>query len=282
METATSASLFNQITLPLLPLHWTLVLLAVLLPTAVILGHRAGVFRRGRLVAQGKADEASGSDTAVGAILALLGLLLAFSFGNALSTSQATKSAITSEAAALGTVFLRADYLPEPGRTNLQVAILDYTKTRLTPRDTPMHSLAVVQAFVDKSLRAQAKLWPLMLEATTDPSVEPPIKAFVAGAMNEALDAHLYRMETLALPVSEVSQTMMLIAAVVSLFLVGNQAGIEGRSLNWRSFVLAAILFVVMATILDTQRTNEGLIRIDVSALHATIFDMEQALKGRI
>jgi hypothetical protein len=37
-----------------------------------------------------------------------------------------------------------------------------------------------------------------------------------------------------------------------------------------------------MATILDTQRTNEGLIRIDVAALQATIFDMEQALKGRI
>ena len=282
METATSASLYNQISLPLLPLHWSLVLLALLLPAAVILGHRAGIYRRGKLVAQGRTDEPASNDATVGAILALLGLLLAFSFGNALSTSQATKSSITNEAAALGTVFLRADYLPEPGRTNLQVAILEYTKTRLTPRDAPMHSLAVVQAFVDRSLRAQAKLWPLTLEATASPAVEPPMKAFVAGAMNEALDAHLYRMETLSLPVSEVSQTMMLIAAVVSLFLIGNQIGGEGRSLHWRNFVLAAILFVVMATILDTQRPNTGLIRIDISALNATIFDMEQALKGRM
>jgi hypothetical protein len=281
METATSAAFFSQITLPLMPLAWTLLILAILLPTSVIIGHKTGLLRRKRLLARGNADDVGSNDAAVGAILALLGLLLAFSFGNALSTSQATKSAITSEAAALGTVFLRADYLPEPGRTELQVAILDYTRTRLVPRDVPMHSLAVVQAFVDKSLRAQAKLWPLTLSATADP-VPPPIQAFVAGAMNEALDAHLYRMETLSLPVSEVSQTMMLIAALVSLFLIGNQAGVEGRSLNWRSFVLAAILFVVMATVLDTQRTNEGLIRIDLAALTATIFDMEQALKGRI
>jgi hypothetical protein len=267
--------------LPLLPLQWTLLILAILLPASVMIGHTTGLLRRKRLLARGSADDVGSNDAAVGAILALLGLLLAFSFGNALSTSQATKSAITSEAAALGTVFLRADYLPEPGRTELQAAILDYARTRLVPRDVPMHSLSVVQAFVDKSLRAQALLWPLTLAATADP-VPPPIQAFVASAMNEALDAHLYRMETLSLPVSEVSQTMMLIAALVSLFLIGNQAGAEGRALNWRSFVLAAILFVVMATVLDTQRTNEGLISIDVAALEATIFDMEQALKGRI
>jgi hypothetical protein len=281
MEPATSASLFTEITLPILPLGWEILLIGSILLAAVVIGFRFGLLRRRRYLAAGRGDDLASNDAASGAILALLGLLLAFSFGNALSTSQATKSAITNEAAALGTVFLRADYLPEPGRTNLQVAILDYAKTRLIPRDVPTHSLAEVLAFVDKSLQAQAKLWPLTLEATTDP-VPPPIQAFVASAMNEALDAHLYRMETLALPVSEVSQTMMLIAAIVSLFLIGNQAGSEGRTLSWRSFVLAAILFVVMATILDTQRTNEGLIRIDVAALQATIFDMEQALKGRI
>lgn len=281
METPTSAQFFTEISLPTLPLLWTIALLFVALPLSVLLGHRAGAARRRRYAAAGREDDLASNDASQGAILALLGLLLAFTFGNALATSQATRSAITNEAAALGTAFLRADYLPEPGRTQLQGAILDYTKTRVPPRGEALASLEDVQVFLDASLRAQARLWPLTLEATQDP-VPAPIQAFVAGAVNQALDAHLLRMQTLSIPVSEVSQIMMLLAAVVSLFLIGNQAGSEGRPLNWRSFVLSGILFVVMVTILDTQRTNEGVIRVDIAPLTATIFDMEQALAGRI
>lgn len=280
MDATTSADLFTNITMPLLPLRWVAIMLAVLLPSAALIGHRIGVLGRQRRADAGRPEDVSSSDVAVGTILALLGLLLAFSFGNALSTSQATKSAITNEAAALGTAFLRADYLPEPGRTELQAALLDYARTRVVP-PAPLNDMASVRAFLDQSLRAQAKIWPLTVEATADP-FPAPLKPFVAGAVNEALDAHLYRMETLAIPVSEVAQTMMLIAALVSLSLIGNQAGHEGRPLNWRSFVLATILFVVMMTILDTQRTNDGFIRVGTAPISATIFDMEQALKGRI
>lgn len=280
METSTSAQLFTEISLPILPLVWTIALLFVALPLSVLLGHRAGAARRQRYLAAGRENDLSANDASQGAILALLGLLLAFTFGNALATSQATRTAITNEAAALGTAFLRADYLPEPGRTQLQAAMLDYAKTRVPPRGETLASLEEVQAFLDKSLRAQAALWPLTLEATKDP-VPAPIQSFVAGAVNQALDAHLFRMQTLAIPVSEISQIMMLLAAVVSLFLIGNQAGSEGQPLNWRSFVLSGILFVVMVTILDTQRTSEGFIRVDIAPLTATIFDMEQALAGR-
>jgi hypothetical protein len=281
MEAATAAALYTEITLPVIGIWWVALLLLILLPAAVVLGHRTGIARRRRFEAQGREDELIATDAAVGAILALLGLLLAFSFGNALSTSQATRAAITNEAAALGTAFLRADYLPDPGRTSLQVAILEYSKTRVPPRGRALTDIAEVEAFLDLSLRAQAKLWPLTLAATADP-VPPPVQTFVAGAINDALDAHLYRVETLAIPVSEVSQVMLLIAALSSLFVIGNLAGSEGRTLNWRSFVLSAILIVVMVTILDTQRTNEGFIRVDLTALVVTIFDMEQALSGRI
>ncbi|MGI1662448.1 hypothetical protein ACRDNQ_09410 [Palleronia sp. KMU-117] len=280
MDTTTSAALFTNITLPFMRLYWVTIVLVVLLPSAVIVGHKVGSAARRRRAAVGRIDDAPGNDVEVGAILALLGLLLAFSFGNALSTSQATKSAITNEAAALGTAFLRADYLPDPGRTNLQTALLDYARTRVAPPE-PLNDMASVRAFLDNSLREQEKIWPLTLSATADP-LPAPLQAFVAGAVNDALDAHLYRVETLAIPVSEVAQTMMLVAALVSLYLIGNQAGHEGRTLNWRSFVLASILFVVMLTIVDTQRTNDGLIRVSTAPISATIFDMEQALKGRI
>lgn len=99
--------------------------------------------------------------------------------------------------------------------------------------------------------------------------------------MNDALDAHLVRMKTLSQPVSETTLLMIVMAALASLFLLGNRAGLMGRSLTWRTFVFSGFLFVVIMTILDTQRSNEGFARVDDTALRATIFDMEQALAGR-
>lgn len=228
------------------------------------------------MAADKEVDQVVGQTT-LGAILALLGLLLAFSFGNALNMSQARKSAIVNEAAALGTAFMRADYLAEPGRTNLQQAILDYTRTRILPDEGRIDSLEAAQDFIAHTLDAQAHLWPLTLEATKDP-VPAPIKAFVAGAVNEAVDAHLYRVETLSNPVSDVTQAMMLAAALIALFLLGNRAGIIGRRLTWRTFVFSGFLFVVMVTIMDAQRGSEGLVRVDDTALRTTIFDMQKAL----
>jgi len=129
----------------------------------------------------------------------------------------------------------------------------------------------------DVQVHAQAKLWPLMLELTRDPT-PVPIKAFVAGAMNDALDAHLYRKEILSTPVSDVTQAMMLAAALNALFLLGNRAGMVGRTLTWRTFVFSGFLFVVMGTIIDMQRGNEGFIRTDDTALSPALWGVFRSL----
>lgn len=275
-----AASVYNQISLPLMSLESTALLLFLIMPLAAVLGFLTGKSRRSALLAANKDVDKVTGETTLGAILALLGLLLAFSFGNALNLSQERKASIVNEAAALGTAFLRADYLSEPGRTDLQNALLDYSRTRVLRGDGSITSLEAAQAFISTTLEAQAKLWPLTLEATSGPT-PPAIKTFVAGAVNEAIDAHLFRVQTLSTPVSDVTLAMMLAAALVGLFLLGNRAGLVGRSLTWRTFVLSGFLFVVMLTILDTQRGGEGFVRMDDTALRATIFDMELALSGR-
>jgi uncharacterized membrane protein len=280
MLPSTSAFLYRELTLSRLQLWHIALILLVSLPLGVLVGFVAGRARRRRLREEGEAIEKVVSETTMNAFLALLGLLLAFTFGNSLSVFQSIKDAITHEAAALGTAFLRADYLAEPGRTDLQTAILDYTRTRVVPKDARIDTAAKAQAFLETSLVAQSRLWPLTIDATRDPT-PPPIQAFVAGAMNEALDAHLYRVATLSVPISALTQVMMLAAAVAAVFLVGNRMGMLGHALTWRAFLFAAFLGVLMFMIVDIRRSSEGLIRVDDSALYATIFDMEQALGGR-
>jgi hypothetical protein len=280
MEHTTSAALYRGLSLSHLSLPQIVAILVIGLPLAAALGFLAGRRQRRKLMGNSAEIDKIVGQTTMNAFLALLGLLLAFAFGDSLRISESFKGTITDEAAALGTAFLRADYLAEPGRTELQAALLDYARTRVVPRGVPIGTRKEAEAFLEKTLTAQAELWPRTLAATGDPT-PPPIQSFVAGAVNAVLDAHLYRIAALSVPVSVYTQFMVLAAAVTAVFLLANRTGMLGRTLTWRTFAFSLFLCAVMYVIADIRRGSEGLIRVDDSALIATIFDMEQTLANR-
>ncbi len=284
METTAPDSLYAGITVSALSLLQLSIALMIVLPLAVTAGFYTGRWQRRRRLARGADVDISIGDTSLGAILALLGLILAFTFGNALSTFQVQKQALLAESSALGTAFQRADYLPEPGRTTLQADLLAYAKTRVIPDGGVGHSRAELNAFLATTMAAQDRLWPDTLAATraTGPDgaelVPPPVQTFAAGAVNAVLDAHLARIQTFSVPVSEVSLLMTLSIALLALYLLAFREAINGNAITWRTFVFATMLWVVMVTILDTQRGQSGFVQEDDGVLRATISGMEQAL----
>ena len=278
MEPTTAVAVYGEIDLPLLSVFGVLILLVVTLPLAAVLGWWSGMRHRAQRLSDTEATALVG-ETTLGAILAILGLLLAFSFGGALSYQQAIKAGQIDEAAALGTAFLRADMLEDPAARALQEALLAYAETRRPAQDAPLRAEEDVVAFLERTLQAQAALWPLTLEATADPT-PPALRSFVAGAVNEVIDMHLYRIGALEAPVADHANLMLLATSIAALFLLGNRAGIQGRALTWRTFVLAGFLIVVMSTILDLQRPSDGLIRTSTLYLDSAIFDMRQALEN--
>ena len=278
MEPSTTPEVFESITLPFLGLGTLALVLAVLLPTFAILGFMTGRSNRNRKIASGEEVDLRAGEASLGAIMALLGLLLAFSFGSALSLLESRKSDIITEANALGTAFLRADYLPEPARGELKAVLYDYAQTRIIPETGGIVSIDDARAFIERSLAAQERLWPVTLAATAEP-LPPAIVTFVAGSVNDVLDAHQVRMRSISVPVTELSQVIVVVTALAALFLLGNRAGIAGRTLTWRTYVFAGLLFVVMMTVLDVQRASQGFIRVDQTALRATLADMEETLR---
>jgi|SRR6056297_664983 len=278
METSTIPEVYERITLPFLGLGTMALVLAVLLPAFAILGFMSGRSNRTRKIASGEEVDLRAGEASLGAIMALLGLLLAFSFGSSLSLLESRKTDIITEANALGTAFLRADYLSEPSRSELKAALYEYAQTRLIPETGSIVSREDASAFIDRSLAAQERLWPLTVTATADP-LPPAIATFFAGAVNDVLDAHQMRMRSISVPVTELSQVIVVVTALAALFLLGNRAGIAGRTLTWRTYIFAGLLFVVMMTVLDVQRASQGFIRVDQTALMATLADMEATLR---
>ncbi|MEM8630026.1 MAG: hypothetical protein AAGF74_02200 [Pseudomonadota bacterium] len=252
-------------------------LILVALPLSVLAGYGFGTWRRRVVTRKGKEVDLFVGETTVGAFLALLSLLLAFTFGNALTHTFERKSALATEAAALGTAFLYSDLLQEPQSSEIKKAMLEYARTRILPEASSLRSDAEVTNYLEETLQSQAKIWPLALQAF-EASTPAPITALVAKSITEVMDAHTLRMSSLPAPVSHFANWMTIISAGVALFLLGNRAALLGRPLSWRTFVFCIFLVAIILVILDTQRATEGYIRLDQGVLYTAIIQMEQSL----
>lgn len=162
------------------------------MPVAALMGWFVGQRRYIRAGDETNPPASLPGEATLGAMLALLGLLLAFTFSFVLSRAEARKVTEVEEAAAIGTAFLRADLLAEPGRTELQEAIAVYARTRL-PDDGATESSAKFDAFLQKTLEAQEMLWPTAMNALGD-DTSPAIASLIASGMTEVLDAHSRRL----------------------------------------------------------------------------------------
>ncbi len=245
------------------------------LPICAFAGFRFGSLELTRNPARFVEGKMPG-EASLGALLALLGLLLGFTFSATLNWREASVSAVVEEAAALGTAFLRADLLPDAEGRPLQQALLDYGRTRIVPpgyRPTREN----IDAFVAKSTEAQASLWPATMAALT-PEVPAPVATFVAGGITEVLDAHSRRVAAASKSITSGIWMLLTFAAGSGVFIIGNRAALQGRRLSWRTMVFSVVLTAVLVTIEDLSRASDGFSVVPQTPLIAAVADMEAAL----
>src|ERR1700690_427795 len=92
------------------------------------------------------------------AILGLLALMIGFTFSMALSRFEARRSAVLSEANAIGTAALRGQMLPEPYSSTVALLFKEYAMLRVGRRGDALASSTVPET-VRRSLDIQEKLW---------------------------------------------------------------------------------------------------------------------------
>ena len=276
MENAETLATYALMDLPQFTLSVLAFIILVTLPIVAYLGRKVGNAEHRRWkFDRDKPDRIPGG-TSLGAMLALLGLLLAFAFGAGLGWREMRQTAVIEEAAALSTAFLRADLVAEPGRTDLKQALLNYARSRLaTPQD--VRTRQDWEAFVSRTLDEQARLWPATLNAI-DGDTPAPIRATVANGVTDVLDASTRRFGAAFENIPSTVKVMLLLAAGASIFVVGNRSALQGRPLTWRTFMFSGLLSVVIIVIFDLDRSLEGLDTVKTVTLKITIHEMELAL----
>ena len=256
----TQSQLLDAVPVPLL--------FALLLAVAFVI-HEIG-FRLGALHGRLRPTETEGpTELLVGAILALMGFLLATTTALAADRFDARRALVVDEANAISTTFLRAGYLDEPAATEVRNLLRVYAPLRINVLDPAVYAdnLAASKAMRDD-------LWG-KAEAVARTSGDRPVVAIFVESLNEAIDIAAAR--EAALDNGRVPETVawfLLLGAGLSAGIVGYNAGLKRRRGVVGAAVQILLLSAALAFVIDLDRPRDGLLRVSQEPLEAVIAEM--------
>ncbi len=208
-----------------------------------------------------------------GALLGLVGLLLAFGLSLAVSRYEARRTNIVSEANAIGTTYLRAQTLAEPVRSRSLDLLLRYTRSAIHLSDRVPGSAEERRAAVLEE-RLQRRLWALAGEAlTTAPTASAP--RLYVETLNDMLDAETVRVAALNNRVPIAVLVLEVLGSALALGLLGAYLAIVGRGVLAVSLASVLVAFLLLVTV-DLDRPTRGMIRIPDGVLADQLASMTQ------
>ena len=208
-----------------------------------------------------------------GALLGLVGLLLAFGLSLAVSRYESRRANIVSEANAIGTAYLRAQTLPEPVRSRSLDLLVRYTRTAISLSDHVPGS-DTAQAARASEERMERQLWALAGQALDAKPIASAPRLYVE-ALNEMIDGETTRVAALSNRVPTAVLLLEVIGAAVAVGLLGAHLAIGGRGVFGVVLAAALIAFLLLVTA-DLDRPTRGWIQVPDSVLTDQLESMTQ------
>jgi len=183
--------------------------------------------------------------------LGLLGLLLAFTFGMVLSRYEARRELVTQEANAIGTAYLRAQFLDEPFRSRLSALLVDYTQNRILLATAGSNG----RGYASKNDRLLTDIWS-NVRAARESALAHGVTTALLLTFNEVIDLDAERKIAWGLRVPPEVQFLLMLYLTITAGLVGHQIdGPRGRRAAVVLFISISLSITVMA---DINRPQAG------------------------
>jgi hypothetical protein len=242
--------------------------LLILLVGLSELAWRMGLARSGN-----KSEPDKDSGTVRSAVLALLGLLLGFSFALAGTRHEARRELLVEEANSISTTTLRAQLLPEPHAANAAQLLREYVPLRIEAHREAQFSDQFVMTR-KRSAELQDRMWAEAVAAAAErPS---PITASFIASLNETIDLEAKRVAAKRNHVPGAVWLLLLSVAGCGLWLVSYQAGTSGRRSMLERFVFPILIAIVIAIITDIDTPRAGFVSLDERPL----LELNETLSG--
>jgi len=217
-------------------------------------------WRKGLAQSRKKSEADKDSGTVRSAVLALLGLLLGFSFAIASARNEARRELLVEEANSIATTARRAELLPQPHDSNVVQLLREYVPLRIETHREAQFS----ERFATLRKRAAELHDRLWAEAVAAAAGRPsPITASFISSLNETIDLEGKRIAAKRNHVPGAVWLLLLCVTGCGLWLISYQAGTSGRHSILERFVFPVLVAIVIALITDIDTPRRGLISID-------------------
>jgi len=242
---------------PIPPLLFALLLLIGML-LLLEFGRRIGVRRRPKE----SEGERSGLGTVEGAVFALFGLMIAFTFSGAASRFNEKRMLTAEEVNYIETAYLRLRLLPHQAQPALQELFRRYVDSRLeTYRRLP--NMAAAELEMAESKRIQEEVWNEAVAATRLPDSHPSSGLLLLPALNNMIDISTTRTMALQIHPPRVIYALLFGLGLICSLLAGFRMS-SGQQRSWLHILGFTVLTVIIVYVmLDVEYPRAGLIRLE-------------------
>lgn len=238
----------------------------------LMLGRRIGR----RAIARYGAAGAPSISSIEGAVFALLGLLIAFTFSGALQRFDQRRAQAVDEVNAVGTAYLRIDLLPASAQPALRERFREYIDARIgTYRSLP--DIDMAKRELARSLQLQREIWSQAVAGVRSPESRPQAELLLMPAINQMFDLATVRIIATQMHPPIIVYAMLVALALAAAVLAGYQTAGE-KGYDWmHKFGFAAIVALTVYVILDIEYPRLGLVRLD--AIDQLLVDARAGMK---
>ena len=239
------------------------------------IGRRAGI----RRMKEDSGTTGEGVGAVDGAVFALLGLLLAFTFSGASARFDSRRNLIVEETNDIGTAYLRLDLLPPSVQPALRESFRRYLDARIEVyRKLP--DIAAATKSLAKANELQSQIWRQAVVASRAEGAPPAAPILLLPALNAMIDITTTRtMATQLHPPIVVFVMLFGLALAASLLAGYGMTG--GRARSWLHMLgFALVMAVAVYVILDIEYPRLGLIRVD--AFDQALVDLRESMNRDI
>lgn len=240
-------------------------LISLMLFLSLVLAIEFG-YRIGKRI-QKEADEAFKAhiNTIAAALLGILALLLGFTLSLSLQRYDQRSEAVVQEANAIGTTWLRVQMLPAALQEPVRAQLRGYVDLRVQASAQDADHAASRTALATRAAQAQASLWAQAVQAAE--TAPGPITGLFVQSLNEMFDAQGARDAALARHVPEFVLLLLYVTFLLAGAIVGYSAGVAGHRASFVTYLMVALIVVLVFVILDLDRPSRGVIQVSQKSM---------------
>ncbi len=206
------------------------------------------------------------------ASVALLGLLLAFTFAMALSKQEGRRQMVVTDSNSIGDFYTCASLLKEPVRGRLRALIRQYTERRLALGTEEMDEVGFgKQLDVLEGMHDQMQV---LVSEAVDAGTPPTVP--LVNTFNEVTSSYTARLAALRDRLPPSVAVLLFLAAAMSTMLLGNHQGASGEQRPGAMIAFVALVSLLVWVTLDLNQPQRGLIKVSQEPMRRLLAGMDK------